>query len=152
MAPPDVPEWKFPVAFHFNVIVDGEQISFNEVSGIDSSLETLSVMSGGDNSNCYSVPKSRKHGDLVLKRGVVRGSDSFFKWCKDTLSTPLSKGCIKPKSLTVSLLGAEGEALATWSFKNAYPVDWSVGSLNAEKSEIAIETVKLKYYSMGIEV
>ena len=87
------------------------QVSFCEVSGIECSLEIEPVQSGGDNYNCFYVPKSRKFTDLVLKRGFVKKGDAFFNWCKDILAEPLSKESIKPKDVIVSLLSESEEPL-----------------------------------------
>jgi phage tail-like protein len=32
-----------------------------------------------------------------------------------------------------------------WSFHNAWPVKWSIGGLNAQKNEIAMETLEFVY-------
>ncbi len=148
---PPLVEWSIPVAFHFGVSIDGEMVSFCEVSGIECSLELEPVISGGDCSHSYYVPKARKYSDLVLKRGVVRKSDKFFEWCKEILSAELTKNGIKPKTLMVTLLSEKDEPLVTWSFENAYPVKWSLGAFNADKSEVALETVTLKYYSFDVK-
>jgi phage tail-like protein len=150
MALPDS-EWSFTAAFHFSVSINDKPVSFCEVSGIECTLDVDPVVSGGDSSHSYYVPKSRKYSDLVLKRGVVKGDDDFFVWCKEILSTELTKGGIKPKNLLVSLLNEGGEELVTWSFTNAYPVKWSLGAFNADKSEVALETVTLKYYSFDVQ-
>ena len=143
-------EWEIPAAFHFRVTVGDAQVSFCEVSGIECSLEIEPVQSGGDNYNCFYVPKSRKFTDLVLKRGFVKKGDAFFNWCKDILAEPLSKESIKPKDVIVSLLSESEEPLVSWAFKHAYPVKWTLGKFDAMKNEIALETITLKYYSFKL--
>jgi len=156
MALPDIvatmDDWIHPVAFHFAVLVDGVRTSFCEVSGIKTSLDVEAVVSGGDDSHCYYVPKTKTYEPLVLKRGLLKIEDPFFKWCKETISAPLKLGRIKPKTVIVMLLDQLHFPLTTWTFKDAYPVCWELGHFNAEKNEIATEKVELKFYSMEVNV
>lgn len=150
MSSPDPIEWSIPVAFHFRVKVGGSVISFCEVKGIECSIEIEPVVSGGDNSHCYYVPKSRTFNDLVLKRGVVRNDDSFFKWCKGILASEITQESITPQDVEVTLLGEDGNPILCWLFTSAYPIKWTLGDFVADKSEIALETVTLKYYSFDV--
>ena len=145
-----VENWIHPVSFHFRVVIDGLATSFNEVDGIEASMEVERVVSGGDDSHCYHVPISKKYENLILKRGMLKVEDPFFLWCKECISAPLITGRIKPKTVVVMLLDEMKLPVASWTFNDAYPVKWSLGAFNAEKSEIAIETVSLKYYSMDV--
>ena len=68
MAPPEKkvpPEWFIPVSFHFSVSIGKQPVSFSEVKGIDFTLETESVISGGDSFTKYYLPKGKKFSDLV---------------------------------------------------------------------------------------
>lgn len=150
MPPPELEEWSIPVAFHFGVKIDGQQISFSEVQGIECELEADPIKSGGDSSNCYFIPRNRKFSDLVLKRGFCKKEDPFFKWCKSILTVELSKKCIDLKNIEVVLLDENDSPLTTWSFKYAYPYKWKLGAFDAMKNEIAIETVSLKYSSFDV--
>ena len=145
-----VEDWIHPVSFYFRVVIDGLATAFNEVSGIETTVESERVVSGGDDSHCYYVPTKKTYGDLVLKRGMLKVIDPFFLWCKECIIAPLIAGRIKPKTVVVMLLDEMKLPVASWTFNDAYPVKWSLGAFNAEKSEIAIETVSLKYYSMDV--
>ena len=151
MSSPDLNEWSIPVAFHFGVKVDGTMTSVSEVSGIECSLETNPVKSGGDNSQCYYVPTKRTFSDLELKRGFCKKGDAFFEWCKSILTVELSEKCINLKNIDVMLLDEEGAPLTTWHLKHAYPIKWTVGKFESMKNELAVETVTLKYSSFEIE-
>ncbi|WP_405343145.1 phage tail protein [Fibrobacter sp.] len=144
---PDV-EWPLPVVFHFSVKLGNSEISFSEVSGLETSIETKEVHSGGDNSTVYYLPDKIKYTELVLKRAVLKKSDSFFTWCLDCMNSMTNAFMITPKPIEVSLLNAENEPLATWTFNNAYPVKWSFSTLDAMKGEVMIETLSFKYQNM----
>ena len=145
-----VEDWIHPVSFHFRVVIDGLATSFNEVDGIEASMEVERVVSGGDDSHCYHVPISKKYEDLILKRGMLKVEDPFFLWCKECINAPLKTGRIQPKLIVVMLLDESDCPVASWTFSEAYPIKWKIQPLNAEKSEVAIESVTLKYYSMDV--
>ena len=145
-----VEDWIHPVSFYFSVIVDGVATAFNEVSGIETTMTVDRVVSGGDDSHCYYVPKSKTYGDLVLKRGLLKVEDPFFLWCKECISAPLTTGRIKPKTIIVMLLDEMKSPVFSWTFYEAYPINWKLEPFNAQKSEVALESVTLKYYSMDV--
>ena len=151
MAPPDPIEWSIPVAFHFSVTIEKKSVSFSDVKGIDFSLETIPVSSGGDSFTKYYLPKGKKYNDLILSRGILKTGDDFFKWCNDTLSSPPKKDYIKLKNLLVALLDESGQPIKTWIFKQAYPVQWSLSDFGAMKNEVVLETVHIRYNSFFIQ-
>ena len=145
-----VEDWIHPVSFYFSVIVDGVATAFSEVSGIETTMQSERVVSGGDDSHCYYVPKSKTYGDLVLKRGLLKVVDPFFLWCKECISAPLTTGRIKPKTVIVMLLDQMQFPVASWTFYEAYPINWKMDPFKADQSGIALESVTLKYYSMDV--
>ena len=52
---------------------------------------------------------------------------------------------IKTKTVWVFLLNEMGIPVMTWSFANAYPVRWEVGSFSSTKNEVAVETIEMCY-------
>ncbi len=145
---PDTVEWSLPVIFHFSVKVGNSEIAFSEVSGLETSIETKEVHSGGDNSTVYHLPEKVKHADLVLKRALLTESDPFFRWCISSINSMTNAYKITPKPIEVSLLNTANEPLATWTFNNAYPVKWSFSTLDSMKGEVMIETLSFKYQNM----
>ena len=141
-------EWPLPVVFHFSVKLGNSEISFSEVSGLETTIETKEVHSGGDNSTVYYLPDKIKYSELVLKRAVLKDSDPFFRWCISSMNSMTNAFKITPKPIEVSLLNAENEPLATWTFNNAYPVKWIFSTLDAMKGEVMIETLSFKYQNM----
>ncbi|MBE0638618.1 MAG: phage tail protein [Bacteroidales bacterium] len=131
-----------PVAFHFLVSfeVSGSDASFMEVSGIDSLLETITVKEGGENRFHHTLPVRAKYSNLVLKRGMITDS-AIAKWCQDAIENL----AIKPSSVQVLLLNDQHEPLAGFNFINAWPVKWSISTLDADKSAIVVETLELAY-------
>jgi phage tail-like protein len=134
-----------PVGFHFLVTFEipgmiSNDFMFREVSGLTVSVDTEDFVEGGENRFVHSLPVRTKYSDLELKRGLLVGS-MIVKWVKDAVE----KFQFVPISLTVSLLNETHTPLMAWRIVNAYPVEWSVDSFNAEESKIVVETLKLKY-------
>ncbi|ABG33656.1 phage tail protein [Roseobacter denitrificans] len=141
-----------PVAFHFSVMFVGgtppvSDTAFQEVSGLESGLETEALVEGGENRFVHQLPKPLKQGNLKLKRGMTPADSGLVKWCKATIENDLSKP-IEPKDITVSLLNEERDPVAVWSIGNAYPVKWTVGGFDAMKNELAVETIELAYTTL----
>ena len=133
-----------PVSFHFLVsFVDfkfGADVRFQSVSGLEVSMETETYREGGENRFEHVLPVRAKYSNLTLKRGLFVSSQ-LIDWCMDTFNNVE----IKPVTLIISLLNEEHLPLMTWNVVNAFPIKWSVSELNAEQSQIAIESLELKY-------
>lgn len=131
-----------PVAFHFSVSfgMSGADASFAEVSGIESSLETITVKEGGENRFHHTLPVRAKYSNLVLKRGMITDS-AVAKWCQDAIENMT----IKPTTIQVTLLNDQHQPLTGFNFFNAWPVKWSISALDAEKNSIVVETLELAY-------
>ncbi len=135
-----------PPSFYFRVEIAGvSDVSFQEVTGIGSEMETEDYAEGGENTYVHRLPKAVKHPKLVLKRGVAKKTSPLVKWCRNVLeefSIP-----IKTKSLHVRLLNEKGDPIRAWSVASAYPINWEIESLNSTKNEVAIEKIELSYTS-----
>jgi phage tail-like protein len=138
---------ELPAAFHFTVSIgdySSSDSSFQEVSGLEVSMEVDELREGGENRFMHQLPTGVKQKRLTLKRGVAPLDSPLVKWCKSTLEGGLSVK-IKPAPVTVKLLDAQINPLRTWSFVNAYPVRWEIDSFNSTKNEVALETIELAY-------
>jgi phage tail-like protein len=135
-------------AFHFEVVFGGSSsggdTSFQEVTGIGAELELETVSEGGENRFVHQLPKAVKYPKLVLKRGVAKSDSALVEWCKSVLEKDYIEA-IETKQVEVRLLNEQREALRSWTFSNAYPVNWDVEGFNSTKSEVAIEKIELVY-------
>jgi len=140
--------WPIP-AFYFSVVFgsNNTDTAFQEVSGIGSEIETEPLIEGGENRFIYQLPKSVKHSNLILKRGVATLDSALVKWCQTFFNHDFNK-TLEPKSLLVHLLDEKGQPLRSWSFSNAYPVKWKMDTFNSTKNEAAIEEIELCYQNL----
>jgi len=141
-----------PVAFHFKVEVIGlskpvdDDMRFSEVGGLSVELATEEVPEGGENRFVQKYPTRAKFPELVLKRGLLKGS-GIRAWIEDCISHQ----DITTRSVDVTLLNDKHLPLLTWHLANAYPTKWSVGDLSASANAIAVESLQLFYQYFTID-
>ncbi|HLT06667.1 MAG TPA: phage tail protein [Cyclobacteriaceae bacterium] len=134
-----------PSGFHFKVefleiqAVEND-ILFQNVSGLEVSLETESIKEGGENRFEHTLPTRTKYSDLVLKRGVLVDS-GVIKWCRKAIE----RFEFEPTTVLVHLLNDNHDILIEWKLFHAWPKKWSVAELNAEQSAVLVETIELNY-------
>lgn len=156
------------VGFHFAVSFNGLQqgydsvdARFQSVSGLDVQIQTETIKEGGENNFEHNVPTRRKYTDLVLKRGIFSPQDGSIitKWCLNAFekfelnqkkegnnkANDAMKMAILPIDLDVALLDENHKVLFKWKVIHAWPKHWKMGELNAERSEVLIETIELNY-------
>lgn len=138
------------VGFHFMVTfyglpnVKNEDVRFQSVTGLDVQFDTESWKEGGENRFTHELPsRSKFSSSLTLKRGLIKPKESgITDWCIEAFVnlkvTPL-------KLLSVELLDEEHNVLVKWDVEHVWPKSWKIGELNAERSEVLIETLELNY-------
>ncbi len=134
-----------PSGFHFAVIFEllpqsVNDFRFQEVSGLNVTVETEDFKEGGENRFTHKLPKRTSYSSLELKRGMFTGS-YITKWCKDAIEN----FDFKPVNITIMLLNDLHIPIAGWYVVNAYPTEWSTSGFNAQSSDLVIESLKLNY-------
>lgn len=141
-----------PVAFHFKVAFAATagqtDTSFQEVSGIEYEMQTEDYDELGENRFVHKLPTGVAHPNLVLKRGIASQTSPLVLWCRSVFESGLAVQIV-PAPLVVMLLGESGMPIRTWSFASAFPVKWSVDSLNSTRNDVAIESIELSYTHMN---
>ncbi len=142
-----------PCGFHFKVEfigVDGmgtdTEQRFQEVSGLSFEIETEELREGGENRFVYKLPKRAKYPNLVLKRGLLKGT-ALLDWLKSAMSTYFTVPVydFKPADILVTLLDESDEPAAVWNIVQAYPVKWAASEFNATSNTVVVETIELAY-------
>jgi phage tail-like protein len=123
---------------------------FQEVSGISAELSYDEFKPLGSNDEIYYIPKSVTFPNLVLKRGLAPLTSEILNWCLRNVNS--LETSVEVKNVVVTLMGTDFTPIMSWTFYNAIPVKWSVSDFNATKSELAIETIELKYSKMSYGV
>jgi phage tail-like protein len=60
------------------------------------------------------------------------------------------EGQVSRRSMSVVLLNDAREEVVRFNFRDAWPVKWSGPNLNAEGSDIAIETLEIAHEGLSI--
>ena len=67
-------------AFQFQVEIDGiSQARFQEVGGLDATIDVVEYREGGDLLGTRKLPGQTKHSNLSLKRGYTADTQ-LWKW------------------------------------------------------------------------
>jgi phage tail-like protein len=148
---------------------------FSEVSGLEASMEHKVIKEGGRNYGSAMRVGQTSFGTVVLKRGIV-SSRHLWRWWSlvsgaDGASDPMPTaahrtdvliGLIQrlappPPSASGPSPAAAGDnesahqAKVAWKLKNALPVKFKVGDLNARGTDVAVEELHLVHEGLWLE-
>lgn len=142
MATGDIPD---PFGnFNFLVEIDGiTRAAFQECSGFDSTIDVIEHREGGDNTTLRKLPGMTKYSNISLKWGMTDDRE-LYDWHRRIVN-----GEIERKNGSIVMLNNRGDEVARWNFSRAWPVKWDGPDLNAEGTDVAIETLELVHE--GIE-
>lgn len=134
--------------------------AFNEVTGIDASVDVVEFRQGNSGSLApIKIPGLVKHGNITLKMGYTL-DNKFRDWVKQCISE--IRGDMPRKKITIELLnivadGAPKTVVTSsqgsnqiWILENAWVTKYAGPDLNAASSEVAIESVELAYEELTI--
>lgn len=147
-------DWIPPVDFYFLVNFQNMngvkfRASFSEVDGMGWNFSTESKTT--DSNGKLQMPTGISYSRLTLKRPLEPLTEDFSKWINNCTMIMLLSGGTgsveknKACDVIIKLLDKSGQPLAAWSCNHAYPVKYTVGSLDAGRSGLIMETVELVY-------
>ena len=145
---------------NFFVSVDGGgTAAFNEVTGIDASVDVVEFRQGNSGSlTPVKIPGLVHHGNITLKFGYTVGNE-FKNWVIKCCSDNRGEGFDR-HNVTIELINIqEGgptsmvEAVGSgpqWVLTDAWVAKYNAPDLNATTSEVAIESVEIAYELLQI--
>ncbi len=126
--------------YNFLVEIDGiARAAFQECSGFDSTIDVIEHREGGENTTPRKLPGQTKYSNLSLKWGLT-DSRELYDWHRQVVN-----GDIERKNGSIVLLDRKGEEVLRWNFFRAWPTKWDGPDLNAEGTDVAIETLELAH-------
>ena len=134
-------------SFHFSVDAGFTRIGFAKVQLPRMERELIRYREGADRVDTVRLlPGLLRLGECVLERGVIAADNEFFRWM-----IAASAGPAERRDLRVSLLDAQHQPTMSWRLRNCFPVllEWSV--LDAQSSNVLIETLRLAVETMEVE-
>ncbi|WGS53964.1 phage tail protein [Paraburkholderia sp. D15] len=128
----------YPIpTYRFVVALGSEQMSFNNVSGLDIKYDTIEYRDGVG--NWFKMPGQRQAVNITLREGVFPGKTELYDWINS-----ISLNQVEKKDITISLTDDSGtRLLLTWNVSNAFPTSLTAPSLDATSNEAAVQEVTL---------
>ena len=135
---PPAPQRRDPLSrFNVRVEIDGIPVAgFVECSGLGSETEVEAYREVGDD-RVRLLPGRTTYSRIILKRGITLDR-SLWDWRQTVV-----EGRIDRRSGSVILLDGERNEVARWNFVEAWPAKWVGPDLNAQSSDVAIETLEI---------
>lgn len=134
-------------AFQFMVEIGGiDNARFQEVSGIDVSVDVIEYREGGDPTRSRKLPGLAKFANITLKRGYT-SDRRLYDWFEDVMTGRTEK--IR-KDISVVQLDMAGQETLRWTLYNAFPVKYTAPAFNAKGNDLAIESLELAYERMEL--
>ena len=132
---------------HFRVEWGGANVGFMEVSGLSIELDVVDYREGSSPENSVrKMPGLKKFSDVVLKRGIVKNDDDFYKWINTATFNQVER-----RDVVISLLNESHEPIVVWKLKNAFPSKLEYSTLNANSSDVIIESLTLVHEGLNVE-
>ena len=120
---------------------------FTEVGGLSMEMATEEVPEGGENRFVQKYPLRAKYPELVLKRGLLVGSDGVR--LDPQLRRRTSRSC--RRNVYVMLLNELARAAGDLAPGARLPDQVDAGDLNANSNTVAIETLQLYYQYFTVD-
>ena len=138
-------QWSgYPLAaYNFRVDLDGQTVTFSEVTGLKIEYETTTYRHGLSFFEGEDIVRYRlgKYAPITLKKGIAPNITTLRAW--------LDSG--ETRKLDVSLCDENGAAVVTWHVGKAVPVKLDAPALNAAGNEVAIETLEILGAQVSLE-
>jgi phage tail-like protein len=132
---------------HFVVQAGFQRIGFTRVQLPRLERDVIRYREGSDPvETARLLPGLLRLSDCVLERGVVPPDNEFFAW----LNTARF-GTVERRDVVISLLDEDHQPSMSWRLRSCFPValDWS--PLDAQHSQVLIETLRLAVESMDVQ-
>jgi phage tail-like protein len=134
--------------FYVGFLEDGDTLSlldiaglflggFSEVSGLDSSMQILTLTEGGVNDRVHRLPGRFDVANITLTKGVGF-TDDLWNWIEGW-----QKGKGVRKTVFILLANATRIPLKIWAAERAIPVKYSGPAFNATAGALAIEKLEI---------
>lgn len=137
--------WPLP-KFYFQVKWDSNEMSFQEISGLDIEAQTIEYRHGNSpDFMTIKMPGIKKSGNVTMKKGVFVNDNKFWDWFNQ-----IKMNTIKRIPITISLLDETGKPTMVWTLKNAWPTKITGTDLKSDGNEVAVETIEIAHEGITV--
>jgi phage tail-like protein len=128
----------------FQFLVEIENVSqarFQEVGGLDATIDMTEYREGGDLLGTRKFPGQTKHSNLSLKRGYT-DDKQLYTWFEDVMTGRTEN--IR-RNISVVQIDMAGKEVFRWNLFKAFPVKYTAPAFNAKGNDLSIETLEVAY-------
>lgn len=130
--------------FRFLVEIDGiASAAFTRVKGLSREIKHESFREGGVNDYEHKLVSQVSYPPLVLERGLAL--TNLWQWTQDVTNGEIVRRKISIRVQTEAGVPAPGLA---WHADGAFPVKWSCSDLDANSSQVLMESVELAHHGL----
>lgn len=138
--------WPMP-KFYFHVKWGDQEMSFQEVSGLDIEAQPIEYRHGDSREfSVIKMPGIKKTGNVTMKKGIFKSDNKFWDWFNG-----IKMNTIKRVPVTISLLDEGGAPTMVWTLANAWPTKVTGTDLKSDGNEVAVETIEIAHEGLTIE-
>jgi len=113
---------------------------FQEVSGLEGSIEIHDYKEGGRNDYTHKFATTTNFGNITFKRGVALTPD-LWAWFDQ-----VRRGSFGARrSILIAHLDHAGDPAIVWYVSRALPTKYSGPSWNAAQSSVAVESIEVAH-------
>jgi len=128
--------------FRFLLEIEGiTSGGFTRVKGLSREVKHESYREGGVNEYEHKLLTQVSYPVVVLERGLVL--EDLWTW-----ALRAADGDVERKTLRIRLQNEAGEKLWAWQVEYALPVKWSVSDLDAQASQVVMESLELAHHGL----
>jgi phage tail-like protein len=117
--------------------------AFQEVKGLGADLEVTPYAEGGTSNFVYQLPVRHSWSRLSLRKGLV-AAPGLWSWYAAGLAQSLGAR----RDGAVILLGVDGSAAVTWTFRGGIAAKWTGPEFSAMQGAIAIEGLEIAHHGL----
>jgi phage tail-like protein len=114
---------------------------FTRVKGLSRDVKYESYREGGVNDYEHKLVTQVSHPVVVLERGLAL--DDLWKWALAT-----ADGEVRRRTLRIRLHDEANEPAWAWQIEHAIPVKWSASDLDAQASQVVMESLELAHHGL----
>lgn len=128
--------------FRFLVEIDGiASGGFTRVKGLSREVKHEVRREGGVNDYEHKLFTQVSYPALVLERGFAL--PDLWNW-----ALAAADGDIQRKNLWIRLQDEGNERVWAWQVESAFPVKWSASDLDAQSSQVVMESLELAHHGL----
>ena len=128
--------------FRFLLEIEGiTSAGFTRVKGLSREVKHESYREGGVNDYEHKLVTQVSYPVVVLERGLVL--DDLWKW-----ALAAADGDVRRKTIRIRLQNEANEKVWAWQIEHAVPVKWTASDLDAQSSQVLMESLELAHHGL----